>query len=69
MAKELELKADVLKSMIDFFKGEDRKSWSQVLDPSDESETDDEEYKEKKECSCGKPFCKICNKSKVVTEE
>lgn len=66
MKSDLELKADILKSMEQFFKGEEAKSWKDVMDKEDEESEDEAES-----CECGKPDCPICGKKPkgVMIEE
>ena len=68
MKSDLELKADILKSMEQFFKGEEAKSWKDVMDKEDEGESEDEE---EESCECGKESCPICGKKPkgVMIEE
>ena len=60
--KEMELKANVLKDMISFFKGKEKDSWAEVLG---EGKEDDKEEK-KEACDCGKEGCKECGKPKGI---
>ena len=65
--KDLELKANVLKGLIDLMKGKEKESWDEVM-KSDDSE---EESSEEEECDCGKKDCTICSKKPkgVLVEE
>ena len=65
--KDLELKANVLKGLIDLMKGKEKESWDEVM----KSEDSEEESSEEEECDCGKKSCAICGKKPegVLVEE
>ncbi len=57
MKSDLEIKADIFKSMSDVFRGEEAASWKDVLDGPKKEEEPKEES-----CECDDPECPICSK-------